>query len=428
MLEENYYSKERLTEAEREILDNTISYVIKNRQPISDQYYTVKTSNNQNKRLDIFQEIDLSTYQSKLLDVSIVILTANYFEAAILNYNMYKNNDKKILKLKDGLQLFVEGNIIDAYIIEYGQYTLLHLHAPETGSHTPCGSADLVRYVNTCEFVNPTCIISFGICFGTDINHFSLGDTIIAEKIYPWSIGIKIDRDDWNIKCDDYIIDLTENAKVLFKRIDQIINETQQLCPDQKARLGHMLTSEAVVSNNKVKIEAINRAHTCNIVAGEMEGYGLAKEGLFYSNNPKVACLILKAICDWGALKNIDNYIAEEIGAADGGTYKDQIQAYTAFCAYKVLSVLLDENVFDNTTIVSYIYDGLRQKHSGDYCFHLSVLIDYLKRCLDDENNFFVKKYRNLPLNRKNDMTDLIARKICEEHCQIDPERKMIFL
>ena len=74
--------------------------------------------------------------------------------------------------------------------------------------------------------------------------------------------------------------------------------------------MGNMLTGEAVISNEKIKIEAIEKAYGCEIIGGEMEGYGLAKECIYYCNIP---CVILKAICDWGVCKNIDEYLANNL-------------------------------------------------------------------------------------------------------------------
>ena len=60
-----------------------------------------------------------------------------------------------------------------------------------------------------------------------------------------------------------------------------------------KVSFGNIITGEAVVNNQKEKLKAIERAYGCDITAGEMEGYGLAKECIYYSHIP---CLIIKAI------------------------------------------------------------------------------------------------------------------------------------
>ena len=426
MIKNPQKAKAILTESEKNIIDNTIAYIKDHKYQIRQHYLSVKSKKGQNKQKDIFIKIDLDTYLSKLLDVSIVILTANYFEAAILNLNVYKETNQKIYELDGGLELFRGSNITEAYIMNWKSYTILHLHAPETGSYTPCGSADLVRYVNSCEYINPTCIISFGICFGTDIGHYSLGDTIIGSKIYPWSIGVKINREDWKIKCDDYIIDLAENAKKLYKKIDTIVKETDKLCPQQKARLGHMITSEAVLSSEQAKLEAIENAFTCKIVAGEMEGYGLAKEGLFYSSNAEMACVILKAICDWGAIKNIDDYVKKEKNELVA-SYKDQLQAYTAFCAFKTLAVLFEEQVFSPDNIIRSLIIKLTERYSLNNAIPMSCFCDYIEEYLEEENNMsYTGKYQLLAQAKRTKFVNIIKRKLLDEYLLYDPSKEMV--
>lgn len=392
---------QKLTKSQEKIIEIVEEYVKERTVDLNTHYLSVKTVNGKNKTHDIYESIDMETYNSELLKVSIVILTANYFECEILNYNVFKDYGKKIKKLCNGLQLLHDRHIVKAYIMEINGYTILHLHAPETGSNTPCGSSDLVRYVGACEFIEPSCIISFGICYGTNTEEFSLGDTIIAEKIYPWSIGIKINDDGWKIKCDDYIIDLREQDAPLYDRVQEVIESTQNLCVNQKAKMGNMLTAEAVVSNERVKIQAIQNAYTCNIVGGEMEGYGLAKECIYYNKTP---CMIIKAICDWGAVKNIDEYIGEKIPEVNG-YYKDKIQAYTTYCAYKVLNELFMEKVFKRSNIIVSIHDKLLKKYYPDGSISRDEFDDFIEKYL--KNNYM--KYSNMSVINQDSVKNAVV-------------------
>ena len=381
-------SKHVLSDEEKIILDNIVNYLKKpsNKERMDQHYFSVMNENGIKKINDIYEEIDEDKYKNELMSVSVVVLTANYYESEILNLNAYNSNKEsgeRIKVLKDGLQLFKnDHHITKAYIMQIGKYRVLHLHAPETGSNTPCGSSDLVRYVNNCDYLDPSCIISFGICYGTNCSRYSLGDTIIANKIYPWSIGQKIYYDRWAIKNDDYIIDLRDNAAKLYNRIQNVAESAQDLCPDQKVKMGNLLTGEAVVSSERFIIEAIQNAYTCEIIGGEMEGYGLAKECIYYGNLP---CVILKAICDWGAIKDIDNYIADEI-TTFGESYKDRIQAYTSYCAFKVLNLLFLDSVFEEKDILASAYRSVYNRYIEDRVVQKDDLFDYIDKYLTENH------------------------------------------
>lgn len=157
---------------EKDVILNVVKFVKDNNKVLENHYFDVidKDALSEKKAVDkhIYEYIDFSTYLSELTKVSVVILTANFFECQILNYNVFKDYGLRIQKLIDGINLFRKKDfrVIDAYIMKIDEYTILHLHAPETGSNTPCGSMDLVRYVCSNKYLYPTCIISFGICYG----------------------------------------------------------------------------------------------------------------------------------------------------------------------------------------------------------------------------------------------------------------------
>lgn len=370
----------KLSNAEQEIINNVINFVQHNNEELSHHYLTVKNEDGQNKKNDIYETISLDKFHSELLEVSVVVTTANYFEREILNYNVYQKNNQKIKQLNDGLQIFHDKYIVKAYIMEVGKNKVLHLHAPETGSNTPCGSTDLVRYIENCKFINPTCIISFGICYGVDYRNYNLGDTLIASRIYPWSIGIKINDDGWKVKCDEYIIDLKGMDGILYDKIQDCVDSMEKKYSRQKIKLANMLTGEAVVSNEKAKIAAIQNSYTCQIIGGEMEGYGLAKECMFYIHIP---CVILKAICDWGAVKNIDEYIPKtHLIIKDH--IKDQIQAFSAYCAFTCLYELFKNEVFKSQNIVSTVYQSLHMAYYNDGFIRKDVFENSIEKSLKE--------------------------------------------
>lgn len=394
---------------EEQVICNVIEFLKQNKNAIEEQYYSVidKETQRMGKNSQIYEDIELSSYNAELLKVSVVILTANPFESEILNYNVFKDNNVKIKRLKDGINIFKDYNfqMVDAYIMTINGYTVLHLHSPETGSNTPCGSSDLVRYACNNKYLYPSCIISFGICYGIDPKNYCLGDTIIANKVYPWSVGIKIDDERWQIKHDDYILNLRGEYPKLYYNIQNVISGKQNRRTDisfGKVEMGNMLTGEAVVSNEKIKIEAIQNAYGCKIIGGEMEGYGLAKECIYYS---KIPCLILKAICDWGVCKNIDAYLPSDLSKTMKVDCKGKIQAYSTYCAYVVLRKLFYENIFQNESICEEITEDIY----NNYYINGYIQDEYLRKHIVD---FFVNKFRgdsnNLMIYNINDIVELL--------------------
>ncbi len=346
---------------------------------------------------EIYQLISEDEYKAELLKVSVVILTANPFEREVLNCNVYFDNNTKIKNLEEGINPFKKSDfhVVDPYIFEINGYTVLHLYAPETGSNTPCGSTDLVRYVSLNPYLKPKCIISFGVCFGINWLEQNIGDTIIAEKVYPWSIGIKINKNSWEIKHDDYIIDLRQNSPQLYNKINRVVtgkkNDNKNIVTNN-VLMGNVLTGEAVVNNETAKLEAIENSYTCKIIGGEMEGYGLSKECVYYLDTP---CLIIKAICDWGVCKNIDEKLFDLIPKESRFDCKGQLQAFAAYNAYLVLKKLFFENVFSPSSVLRDAIDIIMKTYGSDQTVRYSCLkeflLDYINCYISDKQIYFNK-------------------------------------
>lgn len=294
--------------------------------------------------------------------VSLVVITANKIECDSLNYIISNQNKNALLRRKHSLPIF-EGNDLaapDAYIIKLYSSYILHLNAYETGSNTPGGSTDLVRFISKNSFLHPRCIISFGICYGRDPNSQDIGDVLIPRKLYPWSIGQKITGNTFNIKNDNFNLWLEE--KFSESGIYSILND---FCNGEDGRVidyslylknkqkggrrnnnfsikvawGNMSTGEAVISSSKAKEMIRKSLNNEKELGGEMEGYGIAKECIFYANLP---CFIIKSICDWGECKNIDEILEKE-NIPHPDKLKDKLQAYAAFCAGLTLLQLINE-------------------------------------------------------------------------------------
>lgn len=313
----------------------------------------------------IYTDISNSTEINSLYaKVAVVIITANKYEKNILHKRAFLQEKSKIYRIDiDLMTACSQFNRVFAYWMELDGYPILHIHANVTGSYTVGGSADIVRWVLTNNYLMPTAIISFGICFGTEINeNVKLGAVVISKKVYPYFIGAKINGEALSV-VDDNVFGICPNFVNIINLFSENNLFNDLLCD---VLFENYITGEAVVSSKRVR-DKFTKTTTQPIFAGEMEGYGLFKE--CNSGTYNVPCLIVKSICDWGAEKNFDvrnDAVVKEFrealcsendaGGLTGpdlisilGSLKNRIQAYSANCAFDVLYVLLKNGLFDRS-------------------------------------------------------------------------------
>ena len=355
------------TELEPSIINNVIEFVKSNRENLETNYSKAKRS----LRKNYIKNISYEEYINKLVKVSIVILTANEFEENVLNYSAYIDQEdpinNPILEVDQKITFKNPKIEFNAYLLKINSYDVLHLHAKNTGSYTTGGSADLVRYVAENEYIHPTCIISFGVCFGHSYTEQNLGDTIIAEKLYPYFIGVKLTDGALTVKSDEFILPLKESSKLLYDKLENLIRngdlESNNLTGiEGDVHVGNLITGEAVISDATYKKTFECAAHSINPLGGEMEGYGLGKECLFYN----IPCMLIKSICDWAVAKNIDNQVKEATMVSKS---KDKIQSYTAYCAYTVLKKLFTEHIFEKSLYSKLKEHFINMCKSGIGCY-----------------------------------------------------------
>lgn len=334
------------------ILDTDIASEVK--QNINDFYDLHKEecdrdyfdATNRNK-LQIYKEMeDPNFINSLFVKTDIVILTANVFEKNILHVNAVNETKQEIMHyIINSCNNPLRPLNINIYFFQMGGFQILHMEAKQTGSYSMGGSADLIRFVMRNNYCFPSAIISYGICFGNDYHKQRLGDTIIANKLYPYFMSAKV-KEKYLFVKDSNIFDINPQ---LDAKIQYLIGKGE-LSESDRIFYGNMVTGEAVISNEIMKEIFINAATNQPVLGGEMEGYGLFKECQGFEC--LVPCLLVKSICDWGAYKNI-----EEDTNTDSNL-KDKLQAYAAKQAYKVLSILLqrDCSIFELS-----IYEQIKQ-------------------------------------------------------------------
>ena len=292
---------------------------------------------------------------------SVVILTANKYEKNVLHFNQYLNSNEKIKRISiDLMPNATKKEPTYAYFFKWHNYYILHIHALHTGSYTIGGSADVTRFLINHEHLFPTAVISLGICFGTNENKYELGDVVISEKIYPYFMGSKITEKGYFVN-DDNVFAINQALK---RDIQGNIIDTNQFNNLQyKVYMGNYITGEAIVSKKEARDALVKDTTLQEVIAGEMEGYGVFKE--CNSHDSSNCCLVVKSICDWAILKNFDCKNIMEERATEKGieiateyeTLKDRLQAYASYNAYETLDKLLLNNIFSKS-----VYDTVLEQ------------------------------------------------------------------
>ncbi len=341
-------------------------------------YFSIMKSQSERFFKDAINVVDDIKFDSLFPLVSVVILTANKIECDSLNYVVSRKKNGDLKKRKHSIPIFKDSYLgaPDAYIFKMHSVYILHLNAYETGSNTPGGSTDLVRFVSNNSFINPSYIISFGICYGHNPCYQNIGDVLIPNKLYTWSVGQKIGDEGLKIKHDNFNFWLEEkfSKSGIYSILKSFCNDsdgrTIRDCIELKKEgmksenkcdfsikvvWGSMSTGEAVVSSKEAKKAIQDATRNDKEFGGEMEGYGVAKECIYYANIP---CFIIKAICDWGVCKDIDEKLKKEKVVCPNNL-KDKLQAYAAFCAAIVLFQLLNDEkeIFLSLEIIKWMSD-----------------------------------------------------------------------
>ncbi len=342
----------KVSKRQRNVQKKVFEFYVKNKRLCDNSFAIAEDENLEKLYEDVSDEDSIDILLTK---ISTVILTANKYERNILHQRIYGVNPKKIKRIE--IELFTacqRFKKIYAYWFEWNDCFVLNIHANVTGSYTIGGSADIIRWILSNEFLFPKMIISYGICFGTRGN---LGDVVISRKIYPYFIGAKLNGENLSV-VDDYVFSVNDD---LYNKIHNLENNNKFKKMGFDVYFHNYITGEAVVSSDSFRQKFVGIT-TQDIFAGDMEGYGLFKECTSFPYN--VPCIIIKSICDWGIEKNFDvndeelvsefkNFLyASEITINSNEnvieiieTLKDRLQACAANCAFDVLEIIVQKSI-----------------------------------------------------------------------------------
>lgn len=276
----------------------------------------------------LYEQINNEKLHSFLKNTTILILTATKIETGILHNRIFNSTNKKITQIRQ--------DNITCYFADWGRQKIVNVWQDSTGSETSGGSADTLRDVF--DRFTPKVIISLGICFGIDFNNQRLSDVLIADKIFPYDVGFKVDAGIIKIKEDNSY--KTVQGIIHGLRQKRSLTDIEHSTPlgSYRVHIGHFLTGEAVVSDEKYKRMILDAFKGVHFLGGEMEGYGVYKE----ADRKQIPCVIIKAICDWGTVKN---GLAKS--KEDDERIKDSLQTYAMYNACDVCETILkDKQVF----------------------------------------------------------------------------------
>ena len=376
------------TEETNNVIKNIKEFYAEHKDECKKYYNLSKNTNDIYFEKTIDNDSDREAFNKKLIETSIVIITANEYEKNILHM---RSSSKEVIHY----QLNCFNNEIcqieiNAFFLIIKDNVILHLEASQTGSYTIGGSADLVRFVFDNPFLNPQCIISFGICFGNDYKNVSIGDTIIAKKLYPYFISAKINESELTVS-DDNIFEIDKKLETRLKYLKE-----KGYFSDNNVKIGNLITGEAVISNALIKKIFIEAATHQPVLGGEMEGYGLFKECQSYRK--RLPCLLVKSICDWGAAKNINEIDSLEY-TKELSTIKDELQAFASYKAYDILEKLLDkESRLFKISLFEHIVNEIKlMKISHNKAITTHIFDDLIKTYIYN-TDIVNKEYRNLCL------------------------------
>lgn len=192
-------------------------------------------------------------------------------------------------------------------------------------------------------------IFSLGVAYGKtpkiyETDHAQdIGDVLISNRIVRWDAFIKLT--DGKLHLDDrdfiYIGDEILGGCVHYLKNEDFPSTKEANIGQFRWFLGTILSGNMVLSDEDFKQKLLSAAVEYgiekSIVGGEMEGSGI----WFEQRDCNIPIMIIKGICDWGALKNGWDFVSTD---EDYKTLiKKCIQALCCENAFKVFAFIMSQ-------------------------------------------------------------------------------------
>lgn len=281
-----------------------------------------------------YLSLDSEHLNAMLSTCTIMIITANQIEKAMLHFEVAQFN-KKIYRIINGQNAY--------FIFRWGAYWVAHVHQGETGANKDMGANSTI--CDALAHFTPNIIISLGVAFGIDYTTQQIGDVLVSKRIFPYSEN-KLDED--KLKPDrsqDKTIDswLHVRLKSAAEFLDSVT-------------YGDILTGGSVLSSFEEKDKiCLGYTKADFVIGGEMEGNAVFQT----AQRVGIPGVVIKGICDWGVAKNdIFMDMTEEVEPLSKALeevrkqeedLKDSLQAFAMKKAIEKCSLLLkDKGLFSS--------------------------------------------------------------------------------
>lgn len=272
--------------------------------------------------------MDPNEFEKRVAKCKVLIMSANAVEGVVILNRLLLLSSESELKdyVYEGC-LFTIATIKDVPIV--------HVWPLDTAAFTQYGSfkaADLAL-----EYFTPDYVISVGVAFGIDPKpkKQKLGDVLISRELVFYDNFNKVTDGEIKLNAHEtYRIDKNLEAQLHVLLFPNKF--------DYKWHYGTLLTGGTVLSDANERNKLVEAAQGIGhkIVGGEMEA-----SGIYYAcqkiKDRKVPFLVVKGICDWGAVKNGWEEVIKEPGY-DNDEVKDCVQAYACNNAFDTVCKIFE--------------------------------------------------------------------------------------
>lgn len=167
--------------------------------------------------------------------------------------------------------------------------------------HMLCNMADLAAGKSARAAIDawqPSLLIALGIAWGAPHEERAIGDLLLAEPLVDASYTKISDKHGMQPRGD-----MWPPPDSLRQIVKSCHRDWQKKSPDERRRLhpGKVLSLPTLLDKMSLRNELLTDYP--GTIGGEMEGRGLVDAAVEH----KCDWLVLKAICDWGAEKNIND-------------------------------------------------------------------------------------------------------------------------
>lgn len=272
---------------------------------------------------------DQGSFTKKLKKSKAIIISANKVEGKIITSRL------KPRQKKTQLEFHIEGG----NTFQFGEIdgiNVVHILPLNTSSFTQYGSFQAVDMaLERCEPDKmPQCVFSVGVAFGTDPDHQKIGDVLISRDIVFYDNFNKVTDGTISLKTSEtYHIDKNLEARLHYLELP---HDTEI-----EWHFGSILSGGTVLSDAGERNKLVDAAARCNhkVLGGEMEA-----SGIYYAcqkiNNRNIPFMVIKGICDWGAVKNGWEEVVQGT-QYNNDTIKDCVQAYACDNAFDQMCTIM---------------------------------------------------------------------------------------